>query len=168
MARLDLEQAERIRDGVLHPVHAAALAAALFTGADPADLAMVRLAALSRDGAGLDLVESPVQGYRLAGAKLTYGVPVYARSLMLAARHYLQLCGHDALAPLLEAGIGRDGQQLLATSRLVAVSAPVCLDRRAGQLPWDLRTRCWRVGHALHRPRPATLWDGAVALDSDA
>ncbi|MFB4294686.1 hypothetical protein ACBI99_44125 [Nonomuraea sp. ATR24] len=167
MARLDLEQAERIRSRVVHPVHAAALAAALCTGADPADLAAAPLSALSEDGATVDLVESPVQGFRLLGERLTYGVPVYARSLLLAARHFQQLCGSDSAEPLLEPGIGRNQQQLIATSRLAAVTVTAVADGPAGQLPWDLRTVCWRVGQALHRGDESPSWAKPAVGDSN-
>jgi len=45
--------ASRVRDGVASPVHAAALAAALFTGLDPPSLATIPVSALSEDGAAL-------------------------------------------------------------------------------------------------------------------
>jgi hypothetical protein len=162
VALLDAEQADRIRSHVLHPVHAAALAAVLCTGADPADLATAALGALSEDGARLEVAESPVQGF--LGETVSYGVPAYARSLMRAARQFHTLCGHDSATPVLAEGIGRDNRQLIHTARMCAMPLPTALEGRQGQLPWDLRTTCWRVGEPLHRSRePLTPWDDASA-----
>ncbi|MEU8252243.1 hypothetical protein [Nonomuraea sp. NPDC048916] len=149
VTQLDAEQADRIRSHVLHPVHAAALAAVLCTGADPADVAAAAAHACSPDGAFLHLAESPLQGF--VREPVSYGVPSYARSLLRAARHYHTLCGYDAAAPLLADGIGRECRQLIATARLCAMPIPTVLAGRQGDLPWDLRTTCWRVGEPLHR-----------------
>jgi hypothetical protein len=157
MALLEAEQADRIRSHVLHPVHAAALAAVLCTGADPADLAGTTADAVSDDGAFLYLAESAIQGF--AGETVRYGVPAYARSLMRAALRFHRLCGHDASTPLLAEGIGRDQRQLITTARLCAMPVPALLTGRQGALPWDLRTRCWRIGEPLHRAgNTAAVW----------
>ncbi|NBF00100.1 hypothetical protein FE391_42580 [Nonomuraea sp. KC401] len=168
MARLDADHVERIRARVVHPVHAAALAALLCTGADPADLAVVPASALDAEGATIEVTQSPVQGFRLPGESLTFGIPEYARSLMIAARHFHQLCGHDASEPLLGPGIGRDNQHLIAVGRLAGVTIPALVEEGSGQLPWDLRTVCWRIGEALHRREAALArWSSQAGKDDD-
>ncbi|MEV4752648.1 hypothetical protein AB0K21_40370 [Streptosporangium sp. NPDC049248] len=151
IARLNVEDTDRIRTRVLHPVHAAALATVLFTGADPAQLAGVSIATLSDDAATLEVMESPIEGYRLVDEPIIYGVPIYARPLLAAARLFLSLCGSEPTEPLLAQGIGRGNQQLIDTARLCALTVPALVERRQGIRPWDLRTDCWRVGKSLHR-----------------
>lgn len=164
VGQLDAEQADRIRSRVLHPVHAAALAVTLCTGADPADLAAVKDDGVSEDGAVVEVVESPVQGF--ADAAVSYGVPAYARSFLRAARRFRSLCGHDPAEPLLAEGFGRDHQQLVATARLCAMAIPTLLQGRQGQRPWDLRTSCWRVGEPLHQVKAgATPWSASSGED---
>jgi hypothetical protein len=102
--------AGRVRAGVASPVHAAALAAALFTGLDPPGLATIPVSALSGDGAAL-IVPFKQNQQSWAGA---FFVPEPARPLLRAARAFLQLRGAPPTKALLSAGIGSHAHRVTA------------------------------------------------------
>jgi hypothetical protein len=94
------EVADRLRAGVAHPVHAAAVATAMFTGLDADVLNLISVEALSGDAAAL---RTPLLGGvgRLGGAPASFFVPPAARPLLAAARAFVHLRGGDARGRLL-------------------------------------------------------------------
>jgi hypothetical protein len=144
--------AARIRAGVAHPVHAAALATALFTGLEPTSLAPCPISALSQDCAALDLY-GPVAGYQDSRLPGRLFVPEPARPLLRAARTFLQLRGTEASKRLLTAGIGVDGSQLAASAVSCQLALPATT-HTAGDT-WHTAAQAWWVGRPLHPPERA-------------
>ncbi|MEU7925074.1 hypothetical protein [Micromonospora sp. NPDC049107] len=79
------ELVDRIRATIAHPVHAAALAVALFTGQSPDEVGAWPIHALA-DGAAV-LRSAPLT------SRADYTVPPAARPLLAAARTFEQLRG---------------------------------------------------------------------------
>ena len=144
------ELASRVRAGVASPVHAAALAAALFTGLDPAEIATIPITALSEDGAALIL---PAKENQRGGASAFF-VPGPARPLLRAARAFLHLRGTPAGKPLLSAGIGPHAHRVMASARACGLALPVTGHTLAQS--WHVRADAWWVGTALHTAEQAT------------
>ena len=144
------ELASCVRAGVASPVHAAALAAALFTGLDPAGLAAIPITALSEDGAALIL---PAKENQRDGAGAFF-VPEPARPLLRAARAFLHLRGTPAGKPLLSAGIGPHAHRVIASARACGLALPVTGHTLAQS--WHVRADAWWVGTALHTAEQAT------------
>ena len=126
------------------PVHAAALAAALFTGLDPLSLATIPVSALSGDGTAL-IVPFKQNQQSWAGA---FFVPEPARPLLRAARAFLQLRGTPPTKALLSAGISAHAHRLTASARACGLALPVTHHTLAQS--WHLRADAWWVGTALH------------------
>ncbi|MDP4512105.1 hypothetical protein [Nonomuraea turcica] len=152
IAQLTAEDAERIATHLAHPVHAAALATALFTGARLHDLQAIPLAALSPDATTIEIREGTqaADGLVLPEETITYRVPVYARGILAAARAFLLLTGHHDEEPLLEQGLGSRGQQLLISARACALTVPSLQEHAEHHRSWLRRTTCWKVGEPIH------------------
>ena len=96
--------AARLRAGVAHPVHAAAMATAMFTALDPDVLATVPISLLAEDAVVLRVPAD--RGGTLLRSPASYFVPAPARPLLLAARAFLYLRGASPSQRLLSAGVG--------------------------------------------------------------
>jgi hypothetical protein len=142
------EIAARIRAGVANPIHAAALAAALFTGLDPTGLTHTQISALSGDAAALSLFEPARPRQADADAPYVFFVPEPARPLLRAARTFLQLRGADPDKRLLTAGIGANAQYLAASTGQLPAGA-------AGQHQRGARLLAHAGAVLVGRPRPA-------------
>ncbi|WP_410595481.1 hypothetical protein [Amycolatopsis sp. lyj-23] len=142
------ESADRIRARIASPVHAAALATALFTGCHPTDLAaQVTIEALAED-AGLFAVPGP--GGRDGIRTAVFVVPDPARPLLAAARTFLRLRGTPPHRKLLYPGIGKDGEILTASAEAAGLPLPVS-DEGLSQC-WTAATTAWWIGTHLHHP----------------
>ncbi|MEU7749881.1 hypothetical protein, partial [Nonomuraea sp. NPDC049158] len=157
IAQLTPDDAERIDTHLAHPVHAAALAIALFTEARISDLQTIPLSALSPDATTIDIRESihTTDGRLLSEETITYRVPVHARGILTAARRFLLLTGCQSADPLLEQGIGGRGRHLLASAQSCALTVPSLLEHHEHHRSWLRRTACWKVGEAIHALPPA-------------
>lgn len=139
--------AARIRAGVANPIHAAALAAALFTGLDPTSLAPCPINALSDDCAALDLL-GHVAGYELVGPAGMFFVPEAARPLLNAARTFLHLRGSNASKRLFSAGIGANATRLAASA--ISCQLPLPATPHPARDSWHIRARASWAGRPLH------------------
>ncbi|GAA3604153.1 hypothetical protein GCM10022419_105930 [Nonomuraea rosea] len=168
IAQLTPDDAERIATHLVHPVHAAALATALFTEARISDLQALPLSALSPDATTIDIGESihATDGRLLSEETITYRVPVQARDVLTAARSFLLLTGHQGADPLFEQGIGSRGQHLLASAQSCALTVPSLLEHHEHHRSWLRRSACWKVGQALHLLPPAPAGRRAPAEEA--
>ncbi|MQA10038.1 MAG: hypothetical protein GEU98_16075 [Pseudonocardiaceae bacterium] len=142
------ETADRIRSRIASPVHAAALATALFTGCTPDDLAAnVPIEALSEDAA---LFAVPGPGGRDGVHTAVFVVPDPARPLLAAARTFLKLRGTPPHRKLLYPGIGKDGAILRDSAEAAELPLPVT-DEHLGQC-WTAGATAWWIGTHLHHP----------------
>ncbi len=136
----------RIRANLVNPVHAAALATALFTGMPPDHIAHTPISALSPDAATLRLPNRP------AGSQLVFVVPPFARGLLRAARVFLQFGGAEPDAKLFSGGLGRI--RLSTSAAACGLPLPPLRSRPSVPggllLPWHAQTTCWWVATPLH------------------
>ncbi|MGI5218611.1 hypothetical protein [Nocardia sp. CA-290969] len=117
--RLDSRTVERIRIGAGHPVDAAALATALFTGATMVELGAVPRAGLTRDA----LIFTGPIGYARAADVYVWVIPRSARDLLHDA--YLHQEGCADRGPKLFAGaLGGAGRRLRSTAARCGVVLP--------------------------------------------
>lgn len=138
--------AARLRRAAAHPIHAAAVAAAMFTALSPETLATIRINLLAEDAT---ILRTKPDGLgALLTPATTYAVPAPARPLLLAARSFLYLGGIRASQHLLTAGIGQDNAVLFATAANSGVSLPTRTARAGG--PWHAAAIAWWVGSPLH------------------
>lgn len=136
------DTAARLRAGVAHPVHAAAIAAAMFTALDPDVLATIPISLLADDAAVLQTRPGGIG--QLTGTPTSYFVPAPARPLLLAARAFLYLRGASPSQRLLSTSVG----SLAATAAVCGVPLPIRTPRIGP--PWHTATVCWWVAAALH------------------
>ncbi|MBF6080269.1 hypothetical protein IU485_02750 [Nocardia cyriacigeorgica] len=146
----------RIRSGTASPVHAAALATALFTGFPAAYLSQIPTGALSDDGALLALGtdSAPRKWGDSARTRHAFAVPEPARALLVAARTFLQLRGGAPDRALLSAGVGAAARHLNGTAAAcgTALPPPAPADRH-----WHITIQGWWVGPSLHRETDWTV-----------
>lgn len=138
------ETGARLRAAVAHPVHAAALVTALFTGLDTTILAAVTTDTLDTDAA---VLRTPLQ-HGIASVHAypaVFRVPPVARPLLRAARAFQHL--HTG-RQLLSAGVGHNGRILVETAEAAGLPMPV-VTPLAGE-PWITATKCWWVSTPLH------------------
>ncbi|MGW5922282.1 hypothetical protein ACWFPY_25115 [Nocardia fluminea] len=142
------EIAAVIRAGVASPVHAAAVATAVFTGFPAPYLARIPFRALSPDAAIMTLSSQPRTTTSSSRHNFVVGVPAPARPLLRAARTFLELRAYAPDRPLLGAGIGLAGRILAATAAQCGVGLPEPVAMEAN---WHARVQAWWVGPNLHR-----------------
>jgi hypothetical protein len=152
IAQLTPDDAERIATHLAHPVHAAALTAALFTDARTDDLQLTPLTALSPDATTIEIREriAAADGRLLLEETITYRVPVHARGILTAGRCFLLLNGAQGADSLFEQGIGARGRQLLASAQSCGLTVPSLLGQHEHHRSWLRRAACWQVGQAIH------------------
>jgi hypothetical protein len=138
--------AGRVRAGVAHPVHAAAMATAMLTALDPDVLATVPISLLAEDAVVLRVPAD--RGGTLLRAPASYFVPAPARPLLLAARAFVYLRGASPGQRLLSAGIGHGAKVLAATPGKCGLELPTRTPP-AGP-PWQASAVCWWVAAPLH------------------
>lgn len=142
----DYDTADRIRVRIAGPVHTAALAAALFTGCRPTDLADVRIGELAPDAATFTI--PGVKARRDLADVAVFVVPTPARPLLDAARRFLVLRGTPSTKRLFSTGIGHDGQVVRASAEAAGLPLPVTDQQMISA--WPARSSAWRVGSHLH------------------
>ncbi|MDI5978245.1 hypothetical protein [Amycolatopsis magusensis] len=142
---LTAETAAAIRARVASPVHAAALATALFTGLAPIALGEAPISALAPDAATLTLALHPGTP---AATICVLPVPPAARPLLSAARIFLTLRGTPADKRLLASGTGGTAQYLQASAAACGLALPLHTPQLVQS--WQVRTAAWWVGTHLH------------------
>jgi hypothetical protein len=138
--------AARLRAGVAHPVHAAAMATAMFAALDPDVMATIPIGLLAEDGAVLHVPAK--RGGPLSRITASYFVPAPARPLLLAARAFLYLGGASPSQRLLSAGVGQGARVLAATADKCGLALPTRTPRIGP--PWHTSAVCWWVAAPLH------------------
>jgi hypothetical protein len=138
--------AARLRAGVAHPVHAAAMATAMFTALAPDVLATIPISLLAEDAAVLRVPAD--RSGTLPRIPASYFVPAPARPLLLAARTFLYLRGASPSQRLLSAGVGHGAKMLTATADKCGLALPTRTPRTGP--PWHTSAACWRVAAPLH------------------
>lgn len=135
--------AHRLRSALVHPVHAAALAAALTTGLDPAWLRRTRITDLAPDAAFLAI--------RRPGKRTEhYGIAPAARSLLRAARTFLITNRAEPHQYFLSMGIGQNAQVLHASAQQCGLAFRQT--PRAADTAWHHAAECWQVAEPIHGP----------------
>lgn len=133
------ETASRIRERIVHPVRAGALATALLTGVGYGTLVSIPLAALG-DRADVLLLES-----RSRAEGGVYAIPASARPLLVAARTFQAVRGAEPHHALFRGGLGGKG-------RFVRESAEACGLTLPPRHRWDAQWLSTVTAHPYDGP----------------
>jgi hypothetical protein len=137
----------RIRENVAGPVHAAALATLLFTGATVATVAQFLIGGLADDASSLHFVPPP--GQWRTPPPVAYAVPPMVRPLLRAARTYWHLRGIGAERRLLYPGATAGALATYLNPAAAACQIPLP-GQPATAGPWHAAAACSWVGRPLH------------------
>lgn len=139
--------AARIRAGTVSPVHAAALACALFTGFDRHELARIPIAGLSMDAGMLRWNNAERYLFDRSPIWVVTSVPRRARPMLAAARTFLGLRGVEPKKSLFTGAISSAGQIVPTTAARAGIALPTTISA-AGS--WTGTATAWWVGSPLH------------------
>lgn len=158
--RLTAERVARLRTRLAHPAHAAALAAAMITGADPAQLhgASPDMMDARADTLQLTVPAAIHESGRHAAERCLYAIPALARGIFRAALAYHRMDPARADSGFLAHGIGTDLEQLRASARACRIDLPALVVAHPDisawprTASWNQLAACWSVHDPVHGP----------------
>ncbi|MGY5230129.1 hypothetical protein [Nocardia asiatica] len=141
------ELAARIRAGTVSPVHAAALACAVFTGFDRHELARIPISGLSMEAGWLRWNNAERYLADRSPHWVVISVPHRARPMLAAARTFLSLRGLEPHKSLFSGAISSAGQILPTTATRARIALPPTISTTGS---WTGTASAWWVGAPLH------------------
>ncbi|WP_067509313.1 hypothetical protein [Nocardia puris] len=145
--------------GTASPVHAAAVATALFTAFPSPTLNVIPISALSADAAVLTVPAGgsrPPSRDRLPRRTCVVAMPAPARPLLHAARVFARLRGTPTDRALLGGGVGLLSRHLHPVAEACGISLPVT---SSADSSWHTQVVAWWVGANLHHRGDWTVRD---------